>query len=504
MFKKILIANRGEIAVRVIRACRELGVSPVAIFSDVDRASLAVQLADEAYPVGDPTPASSYLDMEKVLGAAKDSGCEAIHPGYGFLSENPLFAQRCEEGGIVFIGPSAATLRLAGDKVAARRAMRKAGVPVIPGTDSPVEDLPELFRVAGKIGFPMMLKAAGGGGGKGIRTVREKAELESAFHLASSEAAKAFGDGRLYVEKRLDGARHVEVQVLGDSTGKVVHLGERDCSLQRRHQKILEETPCSVLTASVRRRLLSAAIRGARAIGYSNAGTMEFLLSPDHKTFHFLEVNARLQVEHPVTEAVTGIDLVREQIRIAAGQGLSFDQKGIKHRGAAVEARIYAEDPERDFAPAPGTVGTWVLPGGPWIRVDTAASSGSEIPLQYDPLIAKVTAWGSDRAEATGRLRAALGEFGVTGVPTTAPFLKEILGQEWFLQGKYDTGFLDAYMKGRGKNGEGAPAAALAAALIHHLDGKGKAGKALSMNGPAQSPWVFWGRVRQLRNWRNR
>lgn len=499
MFRKILIANRGEIAVRVIRACRDLGVSAAVVFSEVDRSSLAVRLADEAYPLGDPTPSKSYLNLEKVIRAAKEAGCEAIHPGYGFLSENPALAERCEAEGMVFIGPTAATLRLAGDKVAARKAMRGAKVPVIPGADSPLEDLEALRRIAGKVGFPMMLKATGGGGGKGIRTVAGPDELESAFNLASSEASKAFGDPRLYAERRILNARHVEVQILGDSTGKVVHLGERDCSLQRRHQKVLEESPCSTLSKERRRKLHAAAVRGAKAVGYTNAGTVEFLVEPDG-AFYFLEVNARLQVEHPVTEAVTGVDLVREQIRIAAGLEIPFGQREIRARGASMEARIYAEDPDRGFAPAPGRIGTCVLPGGLGVRVDSGAMAGMDVPIQYDPLIAKVISWGSDREEAIRRLRGALGEMGISGVPTTAPLLQEVLGEGWFHEGRYDTGSLEAYTRKRRPRGNGAPTAALAAALVHHL-GESRSPGHPQDGGRPQSLWTFWGRVRQHRRW---
>ena len=498
MFKKILVANRGEIAVRVIRACREMGVSPVTVYSDADRTSLSVRMADEAISLGDPVAARSYLDIDKIIGAAKSSGCEAIHPGYGFLSENPLLAERCEREGNAFIGPTSETLRLAGDKVAARRAMKKARVPVIPGSDSPLDSLKRLEKAARKIGFPIMLKAAGGGGGKGIRSVEKAEEIESAFRLASSEAEKAFGDPRLYVEKRISGARHVEVQVLADGNGKVLHLGERECSIQRRHQKLIEETPCAFLPKDVRRRMLSAAVRGAKAIGYRNAGTIEFLVAPDH-SFFFLEVNARLQVEHPVTEAVTGVDLVREQIRLAAGDPLSFEQREIKHKGWAIEGRIYAEDPDRNFSPSPGKVGTCSLPGGPGVRVDSGAVAGTEVSLHYDALLAKVTTWGADRAEAIRRLRSALGELLISGVTTTAPLIREVLGQAWFRDGRFDTASLERYISGPRSAANDTGGAALAAAILQHQDGR-----PVREERHAQSPWVFWGRLHQLQRWPHR
>jgi acetyl-CoA carboxylase biotin carboxylase subunit len=496
MFDRVLVANRGEIAIRVIRACRDLGVGSVAVYSDADRASDAVRLADHAVSLGEPTASASYLNIDKIIDATKSSDCQAIHPGYGFLSENPALAARCEEEGIAFIGPSSATLRLAGDKVAARASMREAKVPVIPGTDAPVADVAELRKVVKGIGFPLMLKAAGGGGGKGIRTVQGPDELESSFRLASSEAQKAFGDGRLYVEKQITGARHVEVQILADGGGQVIHLGERECSLQRRHQKLIEETPCPALTDEARKEIWKAAVRGAKAIGYRNAGTIEFLVDPDG-SFHFLEVNARLQVEHPVTEMVTGIDLVRRQIRIAAGEPLDIAQKDVRRRGAAIEGRIYAEDPDRGFAPSPGKIQTCALPGGPGVRVDGGIRSGLDVSLHYDPLLAKVIAWGEDRDEAIRRLDGALSEMVISGVRTTGPIIGEVLREDWYREGSFDTTSLERYLKGRKPEKADGLAAAVAAALVHHQDGGD--GRARRPEGPRQSPWVFWGRVRQVR-----
>jgi acetyl-CoA carboxylase biotin carboxylase subunit len=407
LFKKILIANRGEIAVRVMRACREMGIRSVGVYSDVDRKALHVRYADEAFHIGPAPSTESYLRIDRILDAAQRSGAEAIHPGYGFLSENPDFARACEAAGLVFIGPLAAAMELMGSKTASRHAALRAGLPAVPGTDRNLDSFEEVGRLAGEIGFPVMLKASAGGGGKGLRLVHSPAELESAYRNARSEAQNAFNDASIYLEKYLERPRHVEIQVLGDQHGNLIYLGERECSLQRRHQKVLEECPSPLVNEDLRRRMGKTAVRIASLAGYTNAGTVEFLVD-GNRNFYFLEMNTRLQVEHPVTEMVVGIDLVREQIRIAAGERLNWQQEDVRLRGSALECRIYAEDPANGFFPSPGRMTRYQGPAGPGIRLDSGVYDGWTVPLEYDPLLSKLIAWGSNRVEAIARMRRAL------------------------------------------------------------------------------------------------
>ena len=441
MFQKVLIANRGEIALRIIRACRELGVPTVVVHSEADRDSLHVRFADEDVCIGPPQPHASYLNIPRIIAAAEITGADAIHPGYGFLAENPEFAEICERSDIVFVGPTADQIRQMGDKVAARRTMATAGVPVIPGTEEALAD-PRLGRkLAEEIGFPVMIKASAGGGGKGMRVARTPDEFDSLFVMAKREAEAAFGNGALYVERLLEGARHVEIQVLGDRQNRVVHLGERDCSIKRRHQKLIEESPSPALTPELRREMGTAAVRGVAAIGYVGAGTVEFLLDRDG-SFYFLEMNTRIQVEHPVTEEVTGYDLLKEQLRVAAGEPLSLPDD-IELRGHAIECRINAEDPYHDFRPTPGTITTFHPPGGLGIRVDTHVYSGYTVPPYYDSLIAKLIVRAPTRDEAIERARLALEMFVIEGVQTTIPFLREVLDHPDFRSGDIDTHFLE-------------------------------------------------------------
>ena len=441
MFKKILVANRGEIAVRVIRACHDLGISAVAVYSDVDRAALHVLKADEAYHIG-PAPASeSYLKIENILETARKCGAEAIHPGYGFLSENPRFARACGEAGVKFIGPPATAMEAMGSKTRARQHMEKAGVPFVPGTSRGLTSIEELSRTALQLGYPVMLKAAAGGGGKGMRLVGKAEDLVSAFEGARSEAQRAFGDDEVYLEKAITNPRHIEVQVLADEHGNAVYLGERDCSIQRRHQKVVEEAPSPAVDPEMRRRMGDVAVRAAQAVGYTNAGTIEFL-ADQSGNFYFLEMNTRLQVEHPVTELVTGLDLVQLQIRIAAGEPLPFRQEGLAIRGHAMECRIYAEDPENNYFPSPGRITELQEPLGPGIRLDSGIYQGWNVPLEYDPLLAKLIAYGEDRQQAIARLRRAIDEYFVGGVKTNLGLFRTILSNKEFLEGKADTGML--------------------------------------------------------------
>ena len=436
MFRKVFVANRGEIAVRIMRTLRELGVTAVAAYPDVDRGSLHVRMADEAVPLGrDPR---AYLDAELLVDAARRAGCEALHPGYGFLSENADFAELCAARGVTFIGPPASAIRGMGSKERARAAMAAAGVPVVPG--GPAGSLEEAQATAERIGYPVMVKATDGGGGKGMRLVTSPTELASALERTRSEAEKAFGSGHVYLEKALIEPRHVEVQVLGDREGHVVHLFERDCSLQRRHQKIIEETPCPVLDEPTRAALCDVALRGARALGYYSAGTFEFLLDRSG-AFYFLEMNTRLQVEHPITELVTGCDLVREMLRVAAGEQLPVE--GFTARGAAIEARVCAEDPERGFAPSPGTIERYLAPSGPFVREDGGIFEGAEVSPHYDPLLAKISVWAPDRGAAIARLRRALGECVIAGIATNLALLERLLEDPNVVRGEYDTGFVE-------------------------------------------------------------
>jgi len=441
-FKKVLIANRGEIAVRVARTLHEMWIAAVAVYSDADRGSLHVRVADEAHPIGPPAAAESYLRVEKIIDVAKKSGCEAIHPGYGFLSENPLLPEACERAGITFIGPPASAMRQMGSKTAARQKMSEAGVPIVPGAMCSTTD--EAVAAATKIGFPVMLKAASGGGGKGMRLVESAADMPNAWERARSEAKKFFGDDTVYIEKAILKPRHVEIQVLGDREGNTIHLFERDCSIQRRNQKVVEETPSPAASRELVEKMGAIAVKGAQAVGYFSAGTFEFLLAQDG-SFYFLEMNTRLQVEHPITELITGTDLVREMVTIAQGQKLSYAQKDIVARGAAIECRVYAEDPASGFLPSPGTIDQLVTPAGPGVRDDGGAYPGCTISSFYDPLISKLSVWAPTRERAIQRMRRALSEYVVTGIRTNLAFHEKLFSHPSFVVGQYDTGFLDRH-----------------------------------------------------------
>ncbi len=441
MFKRILIANRGEIAVRIIRACREMGIESVAVFSDVDRKSLHVRKADYAYHIGPATASESYLNVEKILDVAHRSGAEAIHPGYGFLSENANFARACRDAGVKFIGPSPESMEMMGSKTRARQNMKRAGVPFVPGSERGL-DLDAMERLAEQIGYPVMLKAAAGGGGKGMRMVVSPAELHSAYENARSEAQRSFGDNEVYIEKLIINPRHVEMQIFGDEHGDVVYLGERECSVQRRHQKVLEESPSPIVDDDMRRRMGEIAVRVGKAASYQNAGTVEFLVDQD-RNFYFLEMNTRLQVEHPITEFVTGMDLVHLQMHVAAGEPLPFKQEEIRLRGHAIECRIYAEDPDNNYFPSPGQITRLISPSGPGIRRDSGMYEGWTVPIEYDPLLAKLVGYGEDREQAIHRLLRALYEYFVGGIKTNISLFRRILKDPDFQAGNIDTGFLD-------------------------------------------------------------
>ncbi len=438
LFNRVLVANRGEVAVRVIRALHELGIEAVAVYSQVDEDSMHVRLADRAVCIGPPPAAQSYLRIPSVIAAATTTGCEAIHPGWGFLAENAAFADACADNDLVFVGPSSEVMARMGDKTAARAEMGAAGVPLVPGTEPVLAD--EVAEAAAELGYPVLVKAAAGGGGKGMRLVSSPGELEGAYGMAAAEAEASFGDGRLYLEKAIEPARHVEIQVLGDSHGGVLTLGERECSIQRRHQKLIEESPSPALSPGTREKMEATAERAVRAIGYTNAGTFEFLLGPDG-SFYFIELNARLQVEHPVTELVTGIDLVHEQLRVAAGEPLPYTGRAGR-RGHAIEVRINAEDPARDFLPMPGTIERFRPALGPGVRVDSFVEDGTVVPPHYDSLLAKVIVWAPDRELALARCLRALGEFEVVGVPTTIDAAADVIRSEAFARGEYSTNYL--------------------------------------------------------------
>jgi len=494
-FRRVLIANRGEIAVRVIRACRELGVESVAVYSDADRAALHVRLADHAYHIGPAAPAESYLVIDKVLDVARRSGAEAVHPGYGFLSERAVFARACTDAGLTFIGPSPDAIEAMGDKVAARERMIAAGVPVVPGTAEPIESDAEVERVAKAVGFPIMLKAAAGGGGKGMRLVTETGALSAALRGARSEAKAAFGDDRVYVEKAILRPRHVEVQVLGDTHGEVIHLYERECSIQRRHQKVIEESPSLAIDAATREAMGRVAVQAARAVDYVGAGTIEFLVDQDRQ-FYFLEMNTRIQVEHAITEAVTGIDLVRAQIEIAAGRPLPVRQEDVHQRGWAIECRIYAEDPHNGFLPAPGRIEALQVPTGIGIRDDSGVYEGFEVSTFYDPMISKLIAWGSTRDEAIARMRRALHEYVVVGPRANIDFHLWALQHPAFLTGDIDTGFIEREFTPSAIAAEGD--LPLIGAAIHAI----LRTRTPATTGPAaaqRSPWVDAARREALR-----
>jgi len=450
MFNKILIANRGEIACRVIRACREMKIGTVAVYSEADKDAPHVRMADEAYHVGNPPSSESYLRWEKILEAAKTSGAEAIHPGYGFLSENAQFVRQVKKEGIVFIGPSAEAMDAMGGKISARKIAIAAGVPVVPGTTEPLTNFEDAKITATSFGYPVMLKASAGGGGKGMRLVAGEGELKSALEASQSEALASFGDDAVYIEKAIVRPRHIEIQIFSDMHGNHVHLGERECSIQRRHQKVIEECPSPIDSAALRAEMGECAVMVAKAVDYTGAGTVEFLVSDLDKSFYFLEMNTRLQVEHPVTELVTGIDLVREQIRVAAGEKLSFAQSDIRMNGHAIECRVYAEDPDNNFLPSPGKITRLRVPQGPGVRDDSGVYEGAEVSIYYDPMISKFAVHARNRAEAIDRMRRALAEYEIDGIKTTLPFFREVMEDHEFIAGKIDTGFIEKW-QGRRK-----------------------------------------------------
>ena len=464
-FKKVLIANRGEIAIRVARACRKMGIGTVAVYSEADRNALHVRYADEAYFIG-PAPANeSYLRIDKIVEVAVKSGCDAVHPGYGFLAENSEFVKACEEAGITFIGPNTESMYILGDKTRARQKMIEAGVPVVPGTKDPVESLEHALKVAEEVGYPIMFKASAGGGGKGMRLISSPEEFKEVYDLAKGEALSAFGDDRMYIEKAIVKPRHVEIQIARDKHGNAIHLFERECSIQRRHQKVIEESPSLAINDEVRHKMGEAAIKAVAAANYDSVGTVEFLVDKD-MNFYFLEVNTRLQVEHPVTEMVTGIDIVKLQIEIAEGKPIPYKQEEIKQIGHAIECRIYAEDPDNNFMPSPGFITGLRLPGGPGVRVDSGVYSRGEVPLYYDPMVAKLVVWDETREDAIARMKRALKEFVVKGIKTTIPFHQKVMRNEDFIKGNISTEFIDKEVLVEPQKREGSKEAALAAAAI--------------------------------------
>lgn len=501
MFGKVLIANRGEIAIRVIRACRELGISPVAVYSQADRNALHVQMADEAYLIGPPPAAESYLVIDRIIDVALACGADAVHPGYGFLAENAGFARACEEHGITFIGPSSRAIALMGDKTAARRAMQAGGVPVVPGMDHFLADDADALRISSEMGYPIMVKSALGGGGRGMRLVLQERELSEALRAARSEARSAFGDPAIYLEKFVQNPRHVEIQVLADAHGHVIHLGERECSIQRRHQKVVEESPSPIMTDELRARMGDAAVRAAQAADYRNAGTVEFLLD-DERNFYFLEMNTRLQVEHPVTEMVTGIDLVQAQLHVAAGEPLRYRQEDIVLRGAAIECRIYAEDPTHGFRPSPGRIMALQSPAGPWVRDERGVFAGGEVSPYYDPMISKLVAWGATRLDAIARMRRALDEYIISGIKTTIPFHRWLMDDEDFLAGRLDTSFIERRFPRQLPPREPMlQDLALLAAALEHARTAPQPSKAAPADGDRRSisPWKLAGRMDVMR-----
>jgi acetyl-CoA carboxylase, biotin carboxylase subunit len=499
MFKKILIANRGEIACRVVRACREMGISAVAVYSEADRDALHVRMADEAYLIGPAPSSESYLRGDRIVETALSCGAEAVHPGYGFLSENAEFVGKVNAAGLVFIGPPAAAMEAMGGKMSARKIAIAAGVPVVPGTTDPVSSFDEAAATAAEVGYPIMLKASAGGGGKGMRLVADEGELRSALDSARSEALAGFGDDAVYIEKAVVRPRHIEIQVFSDAHGNHVHLGERECSIQRRHQKVIEECPSPINSAELREEMGACAVMIARAVDYVGAGTVEFLVSDLDRSFYFLEMNTRLQVEHPVTELVTGIDLVREQIRVAAGEPLSFSQDDVQMRGHAIECRVYAEDPENNFLPSPGRIRRLRVPHGPGVRDDGGVYEGSEVSIHYDPMISKFAVLGKNREEAIERMRRALAEYEITGIRTTLPFFREVMNDSDFVAGRIDTGFISKWQERRSgpeTTAEERDFAVVAAVLAdadraaHHPNG--------DRDSRATSKWAIAGRIARL------
>ncbi len=501
MFKKILIANRGEIAVRIIRACREMKIKTVAVYSDADKNALHVRMADEAFHIGEPPSSESYLRQEKILEAAKISGAEAIHPGYGFLSENAEFVRKVKSEGVVFIGPSPEAMEAMGGKISARKIAIEANVPVVPGTTEPLKNFDEAKEISAEMGYPVMLKASAGGGGKGMRLVENENDLKNALDAAQSEAMASFGDDAVYIEKAIVRPRHIEIQVFSDKHGNHVHLGERECSIQRRHQKVIEECPSPINSAELRQKMGKCAVQVAKAVNYVGAGTVEFLVSDLDKSFYFLEMNTRLQVEHPVTELVTGIDLVREQINVAFGNKLSFSQDEISWNGHAIECRVYAEDPDNNFLPSPGKITRLRLPQGSGVRDDGGVYEGAEVSIYYDPMISKLAAYGANRDEAIDRMRRALQEYEVGGIKTTLPFFREIMTDEEFISGKLDTGFISRFNKRKTKSeaNERTKDLAIIASVLAYSGSK-KTTQQNASNNRKPSRWSLAGRKASLNN----
>ena len=495
-FDKVLIANRGEIAVRIQRACHKLGLKTVAVYSDADRNAPHVRYAEEAYHIGPPPAAESYLDVEKLLGVALRSGAQAVHPGYGFLAERAPFAQACYDAGLVFIGPAPTAISTMGDKQVARQTVQAAGVPVVPGTEPGLND-DEMVAAADDVGFPMLVKAVAGGGGKGMRPVYDPADLPDALAAARREAEAAFGDGDVYLEKMIDGARHVEIQILADGHGNVIHLGERECSLQRRHQKLIEEAPSFVVTKSIRQEMGQVAIDAAEAVGYVNAGTVEFLMDRD-KNFYFLEMNTRVQVEHPVTELVTGVDIVQEQLRVARGRRLPITQDDVAMQGWAIECRINAEDPYHNFMPSTGAITALTLPTGPGIRVDTGVYEGYEITPYYDPMISKLICYGETRGEAVLRMRRALEEYRIMGVKTNIPFHQHMMESHRFLSGQFDTKFVEERFSMSNREAPDELEAAIFATLVAHRQGQ-IASQIVAPGTRDTSNWKWYSRWQHVR-----
>jgi acetyl-CoA carboxylase biotin carboxylase subunit len=494
-FDKLLVANRGEIALRVIRACQQLGIRTVAVYSDVDRYAPHVRYANEAYPIGPAPAAESYLVIDKLIDVAKRSGAEAIHPGYGFLAERANFAQACLDAGLVFVGPSPEAIRVMGDKLAARQAVMAAGVPVVPGTEPGLGD-EELIAAAPQVGYPLLVKASAGGGGKGMRPVHKPEQLVGALAAARREALAAFGDGTIYLEKMLSESRHIEIQVLADMHGNIIHLGERECSLQRRHQKVIEEAPSFVVDADLRRRMGEIAIAAARSVNYVNAGTIEFLVDKD-KNFYFLEMNTRVQVEHPVTELVTGVDILQEQLRVARGRRMRISQDDIKIRGWAIECRINAEDPYNNYLPSTGTITTIRLPTGPGVRVDSGVYPGYEVTPYYDPLISKLICYGETRAEAVLRMRRALEEYRIMGVKTNIPFHQHMMDSHRFMSGQFDTNFVEDRFSMSDREAPDTLEAAILATLVAHRQGQ-QASQIVAPGARDTSNWKWLSRWERL------
>lgn len=501
MIKKILVANRGEIALRIFRTCRVMNIETVAVYTHADRGALHVRYAEEAFCISDNADDTSYLKPEKYIEIAKQTGA-AIHPGYGFLSENADFARRCEEEGVIFIGPNADIISQMGVKTEARKIMKEAGLPIVPGTEQPLKDVEEARKVAAEIGYPIMLKALAGGGGKGMRLVRSEAELESSFRMSKSEAGNSFGNDAVYIEKYIENPHHIEVQVLGDRYGNLIHLGDRECSIQRRNQKVIEESPSPFISPETRKKMTETAVAACKKIGYYSAGTLEFMVDKEQH-FYFLEMNTRLQVEHSVTEECTGVDIVRDMILIASGSPLPYKQEDIEFRGAAIECRIYAEDPANNFMPSPGVIKVREVPEGRNVRLDSATYAGFEVSLHYDPMIAKICCWGRNRDSAISNMNRALREYKILGVKTTIPFHQRVLQNEVFIKGEYDTTFIDTRFDKEDlkvRQSSDPTVAVIAAVLKHYEQEKDAASRATTLPKVGESLWKYYGKLQMTAN----